>query len=48
MKDSLYDVLNAIRISKASFKRIKINFGWAFIYNLLLIPIAMGILFPIN
>lgn len=48
MKDSLYDVLNAIRISKASFRRIKINFGWAFLYNLLLIPIAMGVLFPIH
>lgn len=48
MKDTLYDVLNAIRISKASFRRIKINFGWAFIYNLLLIPIAMGVLFPVK
>lgn len=48
MKDSLYDVLNAIRISKNSFNRIKINFCWAFLYNLLLIPIAMGVLFPIN
>ena len=48
MKDSLYDVLNAIRISKNSFNRIKINFCWAFLYNLLLIPIAMGVLFPVN
>lgn len=48
MKDSLYDVVNAIRISKSSFRRIKINFCWAFLYNILLIPIAMGVLFPIN
>lgn len=47
MKDSLYDVINAIRISKASFKRIKINFVWAFIYNMILVPLAMGILYPI-
>jgi len=46
MKDSLVDVVNAIRISKAAFRRIKINFIWAFLYNLLLIPIAMGILYP--
>jgi len=46
MKDSLVDVVNAIRISKASFRRIKINFVWAFLYNLLLIPIAMGVLYP--
>ena len=48
MKDSLIDVINGIRISKASFKRIKINFVWAFMYNLLLIPIAMGILYPLK
>jgi P-type Cu+ transporter len=48
MKDSLTDVINAIRISKASFKRIKINFVWAFLYNLLLIPIAMGVLYPVK
>lgn len=48
MKDSLEDVVNAIRISKASFRRIKINFIWAFLYNLLLIPIAMGALYPIH
>ncbi len=46
MKDTLYDVVNAIRISKKSFRRIKINFVWAFIYNLLLVPIAMGVLYP--
>ena len=46
MKDSLCDVVNAINISKASFKRIKINFIWAFLYNLILIPIAMGALYP--
>jgi Cu+-exporting ATPase len=48
MKDNLFDVVNAIRISKKSFRRIKINFAWAFLYNMLLVPIAMGILFPIN
>jgi len=48
MKDSLYDLVNAIRISKMSFKRIKINFVWAFLYNMILVPIAMGVLFPLN
>ena len=48
VKDSLYDVVNAIRISKSSFQRIKINFGWAFVYNIILIPIAMGVLYPAN
>ena len=48
MKDRLDDVLNAILISKATFKRIKYNFGWAFIYNVILIPIALGIFYPIK
>lgn len=46
MKDTLEDVLNAILISKATLRRIKFNFAWAFIYNILLIPIAMGVLMP--
>ena len=48
MKDRLDDVLNAIRISKMTFRRIKINFGWAFVYNIILVPIAMGFLYPIG
>lgn len=48
MKDNLYDVVNALRISKKSFVRIKINFVWAFVYNMLLVPIAMGVLYPVN
>ena len=46
MKDRLDDVLNAILVSQSTLRRIKINFGWAFVYNLLLVPIAMGILYP--
>ena len=48
MKDALDDVLNAILISKKTFQRIKINFGWAFVYNIILVPVAMGILYPMT
>jgi P-type Cu+ transporter len=48
IKDSLEDVLNAILIAQKSFQRIKINFGWAFVYNIVLIPIALGIFYPID
>jgi Cu+-exporting ATPase len=48
MKESLNDVLNAIRISKMTFKRIKFNFVWAFLYNIVLVPIAMGVLYPVG
>lgn len=48
MKDRLDDVLNAILISKSTFRRIKINFIWAFVYNIILVPIAMGVFYPIG
>ena len=48
MKDNLDDVLNAILISQATFRRIKYNFAWAFVYNIILVPVAMGILYPLG
>lgn len=48
IKDDLKDVLNAILIAQKSFQRIKINFLFAFIYNVVLIPVAMGIFYPLN
>ncbi|KAG5189442.1 E1-E2 ATPase-domain-containing protein [Tribonema minus] len=47
MRGKLHDVLTAISLSKAIFARIKINFAWAFGYNSLGIPVAMGVLFPL-
>lgn len=44
MKDDLMDVEKAIRLSKATMRNIKQNLFWAFIYNIIGIPIAMGIL----
>lgn len=38
----------AIRISKQTNQAIKQNLFWAFIYNIIGIPIAAGILYPIN
>ena len=48
MKDNLDDVLNAILIAKKSYQRIKINFFFAFVYNVVLIPVAMGVFYPVN
>ena len=47
IKDSLISVIDIIRLTKSAFRRIKINFFWAFVYNIILIPIAMGALYPI-
>ncbi|MDY0347114.1 MAG: heavy metal translocating P-type ATPase [Acholeplasma sp.] len=45
MKSDLRDVSTAILLSKKTIKNIKENLFWAFFYNLLGIPVAMGILY---
>lgn len=47
MKDSLHDVNNAIDLSRAVIKNIKENLFWAFFYNVIGIPIAAGVFYPI-
>lgn len=47
MKSSLSDVPAAIRLSRSAFRNIKENLFWAFIYNIIGIPLAVGVWFPI-
>lgn len=47
MKDSLNDVAAAIQLSRAVVRNIHMNLFWAFFYNILGIPLAAGVLFPI-
>ena len=44
MHNDLKDVLRAIHLSKLTLKNIKQNLFWAFAYNIIGIPIAMGVL----
>jgi len=45
MKSDLLDVATAIQLSKATIRNIKQNLFWAFIYNIVGIPIAAGVFF---
>ncbi len=42
----LKSVASAITLSKKTMRTIKLNLFWAFGYNIILIPVAMGILYP--
>jgi len=46
MKSDPSDVLRAIRLSKATVRKMKQNLFWASFYNILAIPVAAGILYP--
>lgn len=47
MKSDPYDAVNAIRLSRATVKNIKENLFWAFIYNIISIPLAAGLYYPV-
>ena len=47
MKNSLYDTYKAIKLSKAVLRNIHENLFWAFIYNIIGIPLAAGLWIPI-
>ncbi len=47
MKSKLADVPAAIRLSRAALKNIHENLFWAFIYNIIGIPLAAGIWIPL-
>lgn len=46
MSGDLRNVPNAIALSQSTIRNIKENLFWAFIYNIILIPLAAGALYP--
>ncbi len=47
VRDDLGAVPAAMRLSRATMRTIRQNLGWAFGYNVLLIPVAAGLLYPV-
>jgi P-type Cu+ transporter len=47
VREKLSAIPAAIKLSRLTMKIIKENLFWAFVYNIILIPIAAGILYPI-
>lgn len=46
MNKELTSIITAIQLSRKTMKTIKTNLVWAFGYNVILIPVAMGVLYP--
>ncbi len=46
MRNRLSDAIEAIRLSRATFRKIRQNLFWALIYNTVGIPVAAGVLLP--
>lgn len=47
MKNSLWDLVVGLDLSEAVFRRIRLNFVWAFMYNIIGVPLAAGLLYPL-
>jgi Cu+-exporting ATPase len=48
MSGDLRGLVTAISLSRATMRNIRQNLFWAFGYNVILIPVAMGVLYPVN
>lgn len=47
LNSSLDTILHLVLLSRRVFNRVKMNFGWALVYNVCLIPVAAGVFYPI-
>lgn len=48
LSSELGNVIELFELSKRVFRRVKFNFGWAVVYNIILVPVAAGCFFKID
>lgn len=48
LRNDLIDAVASLSLGRSTMKRIRTNLGWAFLYNSVGIPLAMGILLPVT
>ena len=48
LSPSLTSVITLFDLSSRVFRRVKYNFGWAVIYNVILVPVAAGVFFKVR
>lgn len=48
LKGDIGKIIKAVELSRQTRKTIRENLFWAFIYNIIAIPIAAGVLYPVN
>ncbi len=46
IREDLREVVSAIEIARATLRKVRQNLFWAFVYNVLGIPLGMGVLYP--
>jgi len=47
VSSNLATLITLLDLSKFVFRRIKFNFAWALVYNLIALPVAAGVLYPV-
>lgn len=47
VSSNLTSLITLLDLSKFVFRRIKFNFAWALVYNMIALPVAAGVLYPI-
>ena len=48
LSSDLLRIPEAVRLSQLTIRTIRENLFWAFIYNIIAVPVAAGVLYPVN